>query len=649
MKSKTMSRFVQSSMVVVLLSLLVFSLWSTVYTQDVTHTAMQAVSVNNALQQSRYWSERQQSFVSLYQIEPIPDYRDMHMKAGLAFANSLQSLMEQGDVQLRALVKTMKERQEHYQIEAQALFIALDAHNLTTIATLGTATKLDSFVIINALESQLSIHQLQATTALDALTATQNVIRVTTMLVISLGFLALVGLFLVLHSYQRQAQTSWQRDLDHMERTALTDNLTGIGNHRAYQEAIAREMARSNAHGLSLSLALIDVDHFKEVNDTKGHAFGDQVLVRLGQILQRLLHGGQAYRLGGDEFAVILPHMTQDQVVMVFEGVRRAVQCELFGATISTGVAQFSLCESDADTLKAQADAALYEAKHQGRNAVVPFSAVKEQITILSAQSLHALQCILQEKRLDIVFQPIWIIEQQKLLAVEALSRPTPSSGFPGPQELFDIAERGGHQAELDRLCITSALHSAASLPVETLLFINICPQSLGTPMLCPNALLALVQEASIAPNRIVWEITERAIHRLDIVIAAVAHLRSMGFAFALDDTGSGNSGLELLTHIPLDYVKIDRGVIVRAMTDKTARGVLAGIMAIAHEIESCIIVEGIEDQEMLDTISKMIDLKKGKQYWAAQGYHLGRPSMDLAPVFPLANTDDEPSHNQAA
>ena len=209
------------------------------------------------------------------------------------------------------------------------------------------------------------------------------------------------------------------------------------------------------------------------------------------------------------------------------------------------------------------------------------------------------------------------------MLAFEALTRPPVEYDFSGPQEAFDIAEKIGRAHELDYLCVKAILARAAELPADVLLFLNLTPQTLDHDVLTAAVLLEAVLSAGLTPERVVLEITERSIVRLEVVVREARKLRKLGFRLALDDTGAGNAGLEMLSQLPVDFVKIDRSILVKALTDASARTIFAGITAMARQMHSYVIAEGIEDVEMLDLVQQA-----GTQ--AVQGYLIGRPNQVL-------------------
>jgi EAL domain-containing protein (putative c-di-GMP-specific phosphodiesterase class I) len=301
------------------------------------------------------------------------------------------------------------------------------------------------------------------------------------------------------------------------------------------------------------------------------------------------------------------------------------------GSTISIGIADLSAERTDSASLKEQADAALYEAKRRGRNLVVIVDELEDFDVILSSAKMQALRTLLRTGGIEIAFQPIWDIKSGSVLGLEALARLPADCGLDGPQEAFDIAEKIGRAHDLDALCRQAVLARAAELPSGPLLFLNVSPQSLDHDNLAGNALVEAVRNVGLQPERIVLELTERSFARPHVVIREARRLQRLGFRLALDDTGAGNSGLEMLSQLDVDFVKIDRNVIVNAMNDRSARGVLAGIIAIAQQTEAYVIAEGLEDEAMFSLVTS-IGTAPSPAFGVhgAQGYLFGRPTGDV-------------------
>jgi diguanylate cyclase (GGDEF)-like protein len=431
-----------------------------------------------------------------------------------------------------------------------------------------------------------------------------------------------------LGAYRRAMERGRSEELARLGRASLTDSLTGLGNHRAYQEDLERELARVKRHGGTLSLAVLDIDNFKGVNDRMGHVHGDRVLAALGDLLRELRTEDRSFRLGGDEFGIILAPMAGAATAM--EHLRQDAPARLYGATLSIGIASTIEGHSvDAISLRAQADAALYAAKHFGRNSVMTYEHAHSNALVLSPEKEQSVRRLIDDGCLDVVFQPIWDVGEAVLLGFEALVRPPQAYGLEGPQEAFDVAERIGLAPALDAICLRAIFARAGDLPPNALLFINIVPRTLDRDLVAGTKLVDAVLAAGLTPNRVVLELTERSMPRLDVIVREAKRLQGLGFKLALDDTGAGNAGLEVLRRLTVDFVKIDRTVLMQAMTEPIARAIMAGIVAIARAMEAYVIAEGVETVEALDFVCRdvMGILPQHTGVGGVQGYLLGRPS----------------------
>jgi diguanylate cyclase (GGDEF)-like protein len=376
-------------------------------------------------------------------------------------------------------------------------------------------------------------------------------------------------------------------------------------------------------------IALIDIDEFKVINDEGGYQCGDEVLMALATMLHNAKISGALFRLSGDDFAMIVPHTSLAEATFAFERLCEDIQQNPLGVSVSIGITNTASSQLSSELLHTQATAALREAKRRGRNRVLTFAAIEGSVRLLSPAKTQAVRRLLREGKMAVAFQPIWNLSTGTLLAFEALARPAADYGFSGPQELFDIAEQMGRAHELDIICMRAILARAVDLPADALLFMNLTPQSLVHDLLTGAILLEAVTGVGLKPSRVVLEITERSIVDLAEVVEKAKLLQLMGFRIALDDAGAGNAGLEMLSQLSIQFVKIDRAIVSNALTDQSARSVFAGITTIARESRISVIAEGIETPEMLDFVRQA-----GGQY--VQGYLLGRPSATIPEVSTL-------------
>ena len=455
----------------------------------------------------------------------------------------------------------------------------------------------------------------------------------------ALGILLIAGFAVLLGRYRRSADASAAATLAALEQAALTDSLTGLRNNRSFYDDFEREIARAKRHGHSLVLALVDIDDFKAVNDKAGHSHGDAVLARLGERLRTMRQEDRGYRIGGDEFALILVETDPEEAAIALERLQAEIRESGLGATVSVGYVNLTGEQADAESYEL-ADTALYEAKRLGRNQTVCFQDISGTVSVFSPRKADAVRTMIVQGLVTTAFQPIWDVQSTWPLGFEALARPFAEVGLSGPQEAFDVAERIRQLPELDVLCMRKALEAAVTLPAGSVIFMNYSPASLTHAGFDPKTFVAAVRAAGLLPEQIVIELTERRIDDPASVAQRAAALRALGVRIALDDTGSGHAGLEILSKVRFDFVKIDRGLVVEAMKNGEARGVLAGIIAIARETGSYLIAEGIETGEMLDFV-RNAHIPNSAPVRGIQGYLLGRPEIGGADVRSLERHHD--------
>jgi diguanylate cyclase (GGDEF)-like protein len=424
------------------------------------------------------------------------------------------------------------------------------------------------------------------------------------------------------------------RDHRMVLRRATRDGLTDLPNQRAFQDEFLQAVASATRYQEPFALAILDVDDFKRVNDRFGHPQGDTVLKGVAEVLRATRPGDRAYRTGGDEFALMLAHTDSRGAQVLARRLNRVLK----EAGISASIGLSSLRPGQpADTLSAEADAALHEAERQGGNRAAHFDDIRDRVFVTTAEKKEAVRRLIDEGRLTTVFQPIWDFDAGSLLGVEALSRPDPAYGLSGPAEAFDVAEQIGRVHQLDVLCVENALRLAPELEPGVLLFINLSPLTLDLDADGDAWLGPAIERAGLLPQAVVVEVTERFGGRTASVVKRLERLRQLGFKIAIDDVGTGNAGLEMLRSIEAEFVKLDRSIVAAAPTEPGARAVLMAMATFARQTGAFVIAEGIEDEDTLDFLRSIAerDLMSDTIIQGGQGYGLGRPSADLAPAFP--------------
>ncbi len=398
-------------------------------------------------------------------------------------------------------------------------------------------------------------------------------------------------------------------------------------------EQLTQAVGRASSITAPLSLAMLDIDRLKFLNDCFGHRSGDAALNLLAESLVGASANGTAFRVGGDEFALLLPGVDAATAERLLKGCLEQTRRGSSGVSITVGVATLAAGEiCDPAVLSERATTALQEGKRSSRGAVVSFESIEQIVTVVTPGKVTALCSLLEDPRLEIVFQPIWDLENDCLLGLEALARPWSGYGFEGPAEMFHIAEKIGRAHDLDAICVSATLARARELPPGALLFLNVNPQSLAHGTVHADLLAKRLEGTGLSPQRIVIEITEQSDARLDVVVARANELHARGFKIALDDVGVGNAGIELMCELPVDYVKLDRSVISKVLTSVQARAVLIAVALFAYRVDAYVIAEGIETQEVFSFVQNAhhLDMLRDPPITGAQGYLLGRPTSDI-------------------
>jgi diguanylate cyclase (GGDEF)-like protein len=437
--------------------------------------------------------------------------------------------------------------------------------------------------------------------------------------VVLLGLLGLIGASAV---FYLAGGRRLMRDHRAALRRATRDGLTDLPNARAFQDEFPDAVAAAMRYQDPLALILLDVDGFTLTNERHGREQGDAVLRVLAGVLRSCRPGDRPFRTGDDEFALILAHTDADGGRALVRRLSR--NFAEVGVEVSLGVSSLHAGLSS-DTMKAQADTALYEARRRGGNRVVHFDEIRELLAVTTPARKQSLLALLEDGRMETFFQPIWDFHTETLLGLEALSRPDAGRGPLSPTEAFDLAERLGRVHALDVLCATSALAAAPECEDGVLLFLNLSPLTLDLDD-DGGWLREAVRASGRSPSEVVIEVTERFVGRTEAIVRCLQRLRADGFRIAVDDAGTGSSGLEMLRLIDAEFVKLDRSIVVAAPTEPGARAVLMAIATYARQTGAFVIAEGIEDADTLEFL-RGLGRPGAPIIQGGQGFYLGRPS----------------------
>lgn len=423
------------------------------------------------------------------------------------------------------------------------------------------------------------------------------------------------------------------------ERLARYDSLTGVENRMAMQMRL-RELFEANVKSHdALAVLWMDLDRFKEVNDSLGHIVGDALLRAVVDKLTMLLDGrGHLARFGGDEFVILLPDMNRAEARDVSE---RVVACFRHGVdvgthnlpvTASVGIAVGPQDGRDADELMQHADLALYEAKAQGRNRAVSFAwSMKERFHRIHEIETGLRRAITQNE-LQLHFQPIFEMETGRIAICEALLRwQHPTLGAVSPGEFIPIAESIGMIEPMTDWVIREACATAAQWPDDVRVAVNISPASLKSGEL-PRTVIATLMETGLSASRLELEVTESLFLNEDgQTHQMLKELQQIGLRLVLDDFGTGYSSLGYLSRTRFDTIKIDRSFVVGASNNKAeSLAIIRAVVTLADSLGMATTAEGVETEAELAMV-------RGLGCRKVQGFYFGRPmpASDAAALFP--------------
>ncbi len=410
--------------------------------------------------------------------------------------------------------------------------------------------------------------------------------------------------------------TSRRRMEDELRRLALRDPLTGLANRAVLRDNLGRAVAFARRHRRPGAVLLMDLDGFKAINDTLGHAVGDALLEALADRIQATVRDSDLVaRLGGDEFAILL-HALDDgtgareaalRVLAAVERPLRVAGHEL-RPRASIGIAHLPRHGASPDELLKAADLALYEAKRvrKEERRIVTFTPALARRIAREHHIETELRRHIAEERIEVHYQPVLDLRSGRLLGVEALVRwPAGEDGGRVDPELFvRIAEQRGLIGALDRLVLARALHDMVALSAELghplRLAVNISPRELAEDGYV-GRLVAMVRESGFPFHQLELEITERVLlEHCEDVIRALDELERTGISMAIDDFGTGYSSLVYLKRFPVRCLKLDRCFVEGLPDDAEDRAIVEAVVGLARAIGIKVLAEGIETREQL-------------------------------------------------
>ena len=413
-----------------------------------------------------------------------------------------------------------------------------------------------------------------------------------------------------------------------IEHIALHDALTDLPNRTALDQHFGTALARGQEIGERFAVLCIDLDRFKEINDMHGHSVGDLVLCEVSRRLRRACGGAFLARIGGDEFIAIMPEVEHDRdavasLVQRLEAVLDddvEVSGHSFQLDLSVGISMFPGDGTDATTLIANADAALYRAKHEGRGISRYFTGAMDQQLRARRALERDLGGAIARGELMLDYQPLARADGE-IVGFEALARwRHPTRGLVPPGEFIPVAEESGLIIEIGEWVLREACREAASWPLQLRIAVNVSAIQFRRGQL-QQTVHAILLEAGLAPERLELEITEGVlIENVSRAAAVLRNLKSLGVRIALDDFGTGYSSLAYLQSFPLDRIKIDRSFVARLERNGGSAAIVRSVIGLARGLRLPVLAEGVETEQQ-----RQILAREGCD--EIQGYLIGRPA----------------------
>ena len=626
-RDRAATRLATAGLAGVLVVLTGFALWAAYTTHRAARQADRLSHLSDAYQQARFAVATEQSLERKYRLEPGPEVRADYQRAAASLLAALDVVRQQGDHRDRALVEHVEADHVRYVDVIGRLFAAVDAGDRKQVEAIDEDEEDPLFDAIDEhVSTAAEAHHQQALAGLGALRRTQATVVVATPIGFAAG-LGLLGVFwAIVVGYQRRTE----RQAAENQHQALHDGLTGLPNRTLLHDRTSQAIRQADRELVPAALALLDLDRFKEVNDTLGHHYGDQLLIQVGHRLQAALRGVDTVaRLGGDEFAVLLPKIATAEGAVAVAGKLQAALAEPFlleGLTLeveaSIGLALYPDHGNDPEELLQHADIAMYVAKdtHAG---FVLFDPTQDQHSPRRLALLGELRRAIDQGQLLLHYQPKIDAHTSRVLGVEALVRwQHPKHGLLPPGEFIPLAERTGLIGPLTHYVLDAALRQCRDWRQaghELVVAVNVSARRL-LDLEFPDEVAGLLAHWRVPARLLVVEITESAImadpeHAMQIL----GRLNQMGVQLSIDDFGTGYSSMAYLKSLPVHELKVDRSFVAQMTSNSRDAVIVRSTVDLGRNLGLRVVAEGVEDQATWQELDAL-----GCD--AIQGYYISRP-----------------------
>ena len=424
----------------------------------------------------------------------------------------------------------------------------------------------------------------------------------------------------LVHALERHRQKKHMEELTiRLEKLSILDPLTRLLNRRGLQRMLSRELGVSGREGTNLSVIILDLDNFKSINDTFGHAAGDSVLQEVAKAMRDTVRASDyVSRIGGDEFIILLPNTRLAEGIHFSERIREAIgrvlvtvaSGQAVRTTASLGVANVARRMATVDSLLEETHLALAKSKRLGKNRVSSGEAA-EPTTLNVLELLRSGRCFRSVK------QPIWDLVTGKVDGYEFLSR-TNIAGFEMPDEFFDFSKNSNILSLVDERCLAVSLAAAAKVPPGTERHVNLFPSTMAE---FQSGQLAGLFPATSRGGALCLEISEERIMGDPAqLVPVIQRLKEHKILVAIEGVGFGRSSLESLIVLQPDEIKIDKKLVQNISHDPRRKETLRRLLAAVESFHVKVIAEGVENKDDLEMLKSM-----GVRY--GQGFLWGQPA----------------------
>ncbi|GAA3253896.1 hypothetical protein GCM10010532_102630 [Dactylosporangium siamense] len=616
-------RYAVAGLATVLLALTAVSTFGSVATRHAAREARTASLLADAYDQAHDALALEKIAEQQYRIEPTKAHRAEHADAAARLDAAVVKIRARGDGDDRALAAQVATLQTQYRGGMNDLFNAVDLHDFVLVQRIDlTVIDPASAAIDDLVQTAAAEHTANAARAADRLDDVEQVVFVATICTFAVGLAGLAWFSLLAAGYQRRLL----RQAAASEHQALHDPLTGLPNRSLFITRTAEAIDTQ----VTASVLMLDLDRFKEVNDTLGHHYGDELLRQVAARAAAAVRAGDTVaRLAGDEFAVLLPGTDAGAATDLAQRLQQELHRSfdlgdvIVDVEASVGVAHAPTDAGTAEALLRCADVAMYAAKDTKNGVVAYLPTLQTEASsrlVLLGDLRRALDATDQ---LSLHYQPKVRLGSGELCGVEALMRwRHPARGPIAPGEFIPVAENTGLINRLTRYVLHQALSQVRAwldAGLEIPVAVNLSPRCLLDASLVDQVAVMLA-EHEVPATLLRLEVTESAVMANPALATSTLHeLHALGIQLSIDDYGTGYSSMVYLKQLPVDELKVDRAFVMHMDTDRDDAMLVRGAIELGHNLGMTVVAEGVEGAAHVAALRDLgCDI--------AQGYHYARP-----------------------